>query len=71
MNLVKLSSAESYNEDVFIDPDDVSVIKRHHRDRDLGNYATIIMRSGEKINVVGLPLSVAELIRRAREDGKK
>jgi hypothetical protein len=68
-HLVEFISAGNWQEKVYINPDDVIVIKRYHRDRDLGEYSTLTMRTGETVNVDGLPTRVAKEIQNGKLQG--
>lgn len=62
-NLISFTSAHNWQEKVFVDPADVSVIKRLHKDRDMGEYSEIIMKNGERVAVCGLPSDIAIQVR--------
>jgi hypothetical protein len=65
--LIKLIPSKGLDEEIFVDPGEVVVIKRCHYDRDMGEYSTLTMRNGEAIDVYGLPTSIAKQIREATE----
>ena len=65
MKLVEFMSSKSCNEKIFVDPDEVSFIRRVRYDRDLGEYSQIVMKNGERVDVLGLPTKVAKVIRDA------
>lgn len=67
--MIKLTPAQKWNEEIFIDPSEVVVIKRCHYDRDMGEYSTLTMRNGETIDVAGLPTAIAKIIRNATIKG--
>lgn len=68
--LVEFTSANSW-EEIFVSPDDVSVIERFRKDRNLGEYSQILMRDGTRIYVHGLPTKVAKKIRDSKASAKE
>jgi hypothetical protein len=67
--LIKFGSADHWEDDVYIDPDDVSFVIPLHRDRDLGQYTTVEMKNGSRINLRGAISYVVEKIRENRTKG--
>ncbi len=67
MSLVEFRSFSCWEDRIYVDPTQVMVIKRHHQDRDMGEYSSLIMRDGTIITVQGLPSTVAKEIRDAME----
>jgi hypothetical protein len=67
--LIKFTPALKWDEEVYVDPEQVSVIKRckfdAHYNTVGGEYSTLIMHNGEHIDVMGLPTKVAKIIRDA------
>lgn len=64
--IIKFGSADSFEDDVYIDPDDVSFITPLHKDRDLCQYCTIETKSGARIYVRGEISYVANKVRENR-----
>jgi hypothetical protein len=66
--LISFTSAVSYSEKVFIDPDEVVAIERHVQMRDLSQYSRIILRNGYVFTVTGSPERVEREISKARSE---
>jgi hypothetical protein len=62
--LIELTSAAHWDEKTIVNAEDVSVICRLKKDRGMGEYSTLIMKNGERIEVSGLPSHIAMLVRR-------
>ena len=60
--LIEFTSAYNWEEKVFIDPGDISLIKRFTRERDLASYSQLVMKSGATIEVLGTPEQTAKSI---------
>ena len=61
--LIEFTSAEKWDDPVFVDPGEVSVITPLHKDRDLASYTRLIMKNGSVIEVSGSVERIAECIR--------
>ena len=62
-DLIEFTSAENWQENVFVDPDEIILIKRCYVSRDMSKYSTLALRNGNEINVSGSPENVAKKIR--------
>jgi hypothetical protein len=69
-DLVEFTSAEDWRENVFVDPDEVILIKRRgsNSSMDMSPYSTLTLRNGAEVAVSGSPTVVAKKIRDSRSD---
>ena len=65
-NLLQFSSANSFFDKVFIDPNSVVMIVPLHKDRDMGEYSTIYLGNGISTEVSGSSTRNQELINKFR-----
>lgn len=60
--LIGFASAQNWNELIFIDPHDISVVTPFHKDRDMTSYTRLIMKNGEKVEVGGSAENIVKFI---------